>query len=127
MALPSERELFECLRILSGAILESRLLAAQCLAAAGHEVMERPLRRIYALMDAMHNIPDLMTRWEQCDTSMLQRDLAAANAVKVGRIKGWWAPAFDLESGKWGTAGHSGRRASGRTRGRGKRNAGRGR
>jgi hypothetical protein len=50
---------------------------------------DRPSVELVAdLMDAVHNLPDVLVRWETCDLEWLRRDLAAYDR-KWGRDGGW--------------------------------------
>jgi hypothetical protein len=62
MAIPPERELQACLRVLTCSILSARIWGWQ---------KEVPAEELADLMDAIHNIPELLLHWESCDQELL--------------------------------------------------------
>ena len=62
MTTPPERELQACLRVLTWAILETRAWAWQ---------KQVPVEQLADLMDAVHNIPGFLQKWESCDQGLL--------------------------------------------------------
>jgi hypothetical protein len=62
MAIPPERELQACLRVLTWAILKARAWAWQ---------KQVPVEQLADLMDAVHNIPGLLGKWESCNQGLL--------------------------------------------------------
>lgn len=77
MSTAPEPHLSACLRVLYSATLEARALAwnGQQTPLGEHEI-----QRLGDLMDAVHNIPLLITRWETCDESLLRAMLAGYDA-----------------------------------------------
>lgn len=65
MSLPDEIKLEKYLSLLSFVIIECRHLAKE----------EGNYKQIWALLDAVHNLPDMLTRWEQWDENQLLKDL----------------------------------------------------
>ncbi len=62
MAIPPEREFRACLQVLTWAILQARAWAWQ---------KQVPIEQLADLMDAVHNIPSFLERWEACDQGLL--------------------------------------------------------
>lgn len=62
MAIPPERELQACLRVLTSSILRARAWGWR---------KEVPAEELADLMDAVHNIPQLLLNWESCDQELL--------------------------------------------------------
>jgi hypothetical protein len=65
MSIAPEPYASACLAVLQHAIVRARLIAYR----DKHD-------RLADLMDAVHNIPDLLQRWEQCDERLLRSFLA---------------------------------------------------
>jgi hypothetical protein len=64
-----DKHLRACLAVLYSACLRARLLGYE------GEAQGLPARRsklLADLMDAVHNLPDLVTRWQECDESVLR-------------------------------------------------------
>lgn len=74
MSIAPEPYLSACLRVLYSATVEARALAWD-----GQQVPldEHQVQRLAELMDAVHNIPLLLSRWEDCDESLLRGMLSA--------------------------------------------------
>jgi hypothetical protein len=86
-----ESDLRACLAVLHRACIHGRLL--------GYEGERSGLsvdrsRLLADLMDAVHNIPDLITRWPDCDRDLL-RDMLAAFDAKWSSSGIALLPAFD--------------------------------
>jgi hypothetical protein len=64
-----EPHLSACLEVLQHATIHARLLAYD-----GHEagLYAEQSDCLADLMDAVHNIPDLLSRWENCDQPLLR-------------------------------------------------------
>ena len=69
MALAPEPYLSACLEVLRQATIHARLIAY-----GGHQagLTAQQSDCLADLMDAVHNIPDLLNRWEECDEHMLR-------------------------------------------------------
>ncbi|MBN2144873.1 MAG: hypothetical protein JW774_09645 [Candidatus Aureabacteria bacterium] len=67
MGFPKEDILSAYLNVLRQAILHARLLSLQ----------KQSYEQITDLLDAIHNIPELLTRWEKCDIKWLRQSLEA--------------------------------------------------
>jgi hypothetical protein len=69
MSTAPEPYLSACLRVLYSATVEARALAWD-----GQQtpLNEQQVQRLADLMDAVHNIPLLLTRWEECNESLLR-------------------------------------------------------
>jgi len=65
MAVLSKEKLENYLALLSGVILDCRALARE----------EKNLKQIWAMLDAVHNIPALLAQWERCDENYLLENL----------------------------------------------------
>jgi len=74
MALAPEPHLSACLEVLRRATIDARLIAYE-----GHDVGLNAKQSdcLADLMDAVHNIPDLVRRWEDCDERLLRSSLEA--------------------------------------------------
>lgn len=77
MSTAPEPYLSACLRVLYSATIEARALAWDGLDAS---LTSTEVQRLAALMDAVHNLPLLITRWETCDEALLRRMLADYDA-----------------------------------------------
>lgn len=77
MSTAPEPYLSACLRVLYSATVEARALAWDGLQTPPNE---QEVQRLAQLMDAVHNIPLLITRWEDCDQSLLRGMLSAYDA-----------------------------------------------
>lgn len=74
MSVAPEPYLKACLRVLYLATVEARLIGmAGCTAGVSREESAR----LDALMDAVHNLPELVMRWETVDEKLLRSMLAA--------------------------------------------------
>jgi hypothetical protein len=69
MSTAPEPYLSACLRVVYSATVEARALAWD---GQQSNLTESQIRRLADLMDAVHNIPLLITRWGQCDESLLR-------------------------------------------------------
>ena len=69
MALAPEPYLSACLEVLLQATIHARLIGYD-----GHDTGLTPAQSdcLADLMDAVHNIPDLLKRWEECDEPFLR-------------------------------------------------------
>lgn len=69
MSLAPESHLAAALEVLYRALVNARVLGYQ-----GHESGLPPTKcdQLADLMDAIHNIPHLLTDWERCDESLLR-------------------------------------------------------
>ena len=69
MPLAPEPYLSACLEVLQHATIHARLIAY-----GGHEagLTAEQSDCLADLMDAVHNIPDLLNRWEECDERLLR-------------------------------------------------------
>jgi hypothetical protein len=69
MALAPEPYLSACLEVLRQATIHARLIGY-----AGHDAGLTPEQSdcLADLMDAVHNIPDLLKRWGECDERLLR-------------------------------------------------------
>lgn len=69
VALAPEPYLSACLEVLRHATIHARLIAY-----GGHEagLTAQQSDCLADLMDAVHNIPDLLNRWEDCDEQLLR-------------------------------------------------------
>ena len=61
-----------CLKVLFYATIEARSLAWGNAAPLHDRLSRERQERIADLMDAVHNIPMLLNRWNECDTRMLR-------------------------------------------------------
>lgn len=77
MAIAPESEMRACMRVLSMAILHTR-------AASWSDNINS--ERIANLMDAIHNIPDLIQNWETCDPDLLKFVLLVACSPKADPV-----------------------------------------
>ncbi|HEY3804791.1 MAG TPA: hypothetical protein VGL61_19390 [Kofleriaceae bacterium] len=82
MALAPEPYLSACLEVLRHAIIQARFIAA-----------ERS-ERLSDLLDAVHNIPDLIQRWEQCDVRLLESFLEAFDDKWQGELRDTYVAAL---------------------------------
>lgn len=85
MSLPPEPSMRACLAVLTSAAVAGRLLGYEGSQAGLSAVRSAQLAD---LMDAVHNIPDLVMRWEDCDESLL-----------VAMLTGYdrkWSPSISL-------------------------------
>jgi hypothetical protein len=64
-----------CLHVLEQALLDCR---------AGLRTGKMTGRQAEALMDAVHSIPSLMERWEECDLDQLRAELSGYDAEWPG-------------------------------------------
>jgi hypothetical protein len=69
MTTPPDRNLAACMRVLYYAILEARSLAWE-----NHGKRDKPIADV---MDAVHNIPLLVTDWQRCRPEMIRDFLLA--------------------------------------------------
>jgi hypothetical protein len=74
MAIAPEHYLRACLQVLRWVTLEARLIGNS---GAKNGLSADEANQLADLMDAVENIPDLLTRWEDCDEAWLRRDLEA--------------------------------------------------
>lgn len=74
MALAPEPYLSACLEVMRQATIHARLIAY-----SGHDagLTAEQSDCLADLMDAVHNLPDLLQRWEACDERLLQSFLEA--------------------------------------------------
>jgi hypothetical protein len=74
MALAPEPYLSACLEVLRKATIHARLIGY-----AGHDAGLTSTQSdcLADLMDAVHNVPDLLKRWEECDERLLRSFLEA--------------------------------------------------
>jgi hypothetical protein len=72
MAFAPQPHLSACLQVLRSVTLEARLIGN-----SGEKdgLTADDAKQLADLMDAVENIPDLLTRWEDCDEAWLRRDL----------------------------------------------------
>ena len=68
VALAPEPFLSACLEVLERAAIEARLIAY----GGRNGLTAEQSERLGDLMDAIHNIPDLLQRWEDCDERLLR-------------------------------------------------------
>jgi hypothetical protein len=73
MTIAPEPYLAACLRVLHVAALEARLIGYSG-SSAGLSVEES--QRLADLADAVHNVPDLLRRWEEVNEPLLRGTLA---------------------------------------------------
>ncbi len=76
-------QLAACLEVLYRAALEARLLGAAGQRAGLSIEQSKQLTR---LMNAVHNIPGLAARWEQCDEQLLRSTLGEYDARFGGHL-----------------------------------------
>jgi hypothetical protein len=77
MSTAPEPYLSACLRVLYSATIEARALAWD---RRDTSLTADESQRLADLMDAVHNVPLLITRWETCDEGLLRRTLADYDA-----------------------------------------------
>lgn len=65
MGLPNETELVKYLTVIREAILHARVLAWQ----------KRSHEEIADLLDAIHNVPEMLIKWESCDEKYLKEKM----------------------------------------------------
>jgi hypothetical protein len=65
MALPKQEILEKYLMVIRQGIVQGRILAEQ----------KKSYEQIYDILDAIHNIPELLVKWEDCDESWLIEEL----------------------------------------------------
>ena len=73
MAIPSDRHLAACLEVLYRSTLEARILGWR---GTGTGLAPDDSARLADLMDAVHNIPQLILRWDTVDEKRLRQYLA---------------------------------------------------
>ena len=73
MAIAPEPYVAACLRVLYAATLEARLIGC---AGAEHGLSAEESTRLADLADAVHNLPDLLRRWEDVNEPLLRGMLA---------------------------------------------------
>ncbi|MAF26849.1 MAG: hypothetical protein QF819_02585 [Gemmatimonadota bacterium] len=101
MSVAPEPQRSACLEVLSRAILEAR--------ATAHRGQEKGLSagesaRLADLMEAVHNIPALLNRWEECDEAWLTEglrvyDSAWAEGGGPSLIAAWEKYGLDATAG----------------------------
>jgi hypothetical protein len=74
MAVAPEPQLLACLTVLQRACIDARLLGY---AGERDGLSAAQSQELADLMDAVHNIPDLVRRWESCDEELLREMLRA--------------------------------------------------
>jgi hypothetical protein len=74
MSLAPENKLKACLAVLYHATIQGRLLGWE---GEGAGLPPERSAQLGDLMDAVHNIPDLVQRWEECDEDLLRSMLRA--------------------------------------------------
>src|SRR4051794_4797691 len=74
-----------CLATLRQAILGCRVLGWS---------KDAPPEQVAGLMDAVHNLPELMADWERCDVQRLRQDLMRYDRRWAGKPV-WLCKAFD--------------------------------
>ena len=79
MTLPPESELRACLEVLRRAILNARSWAWK---------KKVDPAQLADLMDAIHNIPDMLQRWESCDRELMLEMLSDYETKWSGRGQG---------------------------------------
>ena len=67
MSLAPERHLKACLAVLYHAAIQGRLLGWE-----RDGLSRERSAQLADLMDAVHNIPDLLQQWEECDEALLR-------------------------------------------------------
>ena len=70
MTIAPERQLAACLKVLEYAILQARHLHGGC--SPGDASISD---QVFDLLDAVHNIPSLLLRWDHADLDRLRADL----------------------------------------------------
>ena len=89
MSLAPEPYLSAYLKVLQTAILVARRMAWE--GQYHGEIPVEEIDRLADLMDAVHNIPDLLTRWEECDEPRLREFLEMWDEKWLGRVPGVWS------------------------------------
>ena len=85
MKLPPEPELRACLAVLRRVVVQGRQLAQR---GVEQGLSAADAAQLAGLLDAAHNIPDLLTRWDECDEGHLLAELANYDEK--------WTPAVTL-------------------------------